>query len=64
MISKMRKSNSSRLKKCLRKGLVFLNRHDEDYDAFETPKLMKGMVNALLIELYVVGIIGVIVALF
>ena len=41
-----------------------MNRHDEDYDAFETSKLMKGMVNALLIELYVVGIIGVVVALF
>lgn len=46
------------------RGLVFLNRHDEDYDAFETPKFMKGMVNALLIELYVVGIIGIVVALF
>ena len=52
-----------KMKKCLR-GLVFLSRHDEDYDAFETPKLIKGMVNALLIELYVVGIIGVVVALF
>ena len=56
-------STHLKMKKCLR-GLVFLNRHDEDYDAFETPKLIKGMVNALLIELYVVGIIGVIVALF
>ena len=41
-----------------------MNRHDEDYDAFETQKFMKGMANALLIELYVVGIIGVVVALF